>query len=163
LVNLARLLYSLPIRLANRLTGLPKRFNQFSKVVQPVLVNLTSLRSSLLVRLVDSLPGLPGAVQPVLDRVLAQTASFEAPPIYIHSYLSPHTSEHDLTSISNLRHTSHSLSHISCLSRCRRFRPGGSLDRRVRLSLRVPQMGWRGMEHKMWGKPCIILHQGCRS
>jgi hypothetical protein len=47
---------------------------------------------------------------------------------------------------------------------CRRFEPGGSLDRRVRLSLRVPaQMGWRGMEHKMWGKPCIILHQGCRS
>jgi hypothetical protein len=33
---------------------------------------------------------------------------------------------------------------------CRRFGPGGSLDRRVRLSLRVPaQMGWRGMEHKM--------------
>jgi hypothetical protein len=47
---------------------------------------------------------------------------------------------------------------------CRRFGPGGSLDRRVRLSLRVPaQMGWRGMEHKMWSKPCIILHQGCRS
>jgi hypothetical protein len=47
---------------------------------------------------------------------------------------------------------------------CRRFGPRGSLDRRVRLSLRAPaQMGWRGMEHKMWGKPCIILHQGCRS
>jgi hypothetical protein len=31
----------------------------------------------------------------------------------------------------------------------------------VRLSLRAPaQMGWRGMEHKRWGKPCIILHQG---
>jgi hypothetical protein len=45
-----------------------------------------------------------------------------------------------------------------------RFGPGRSLDRRVRLSLRVPaQMGWRGMEHKMWGKPYIILHQGCRS
>jgi hypothetical protein len=43
---------------------------------------------------------------------------------------------------------------------CRRFGPGGSLDRRVK-SLRAPtQMGWRGMEHKMWGKPCIILHQG---
>jgi hypothetical protein len=28
-----------------------------------------------------------------------------------------------------------------------------------KLSLRVPaQMGWRGMEHKMWDKPCIILH-----
>jgi hypothetical protein len=43
---------------------------------------------------------------------------------------------------------------------CPRFGPGGSLDRRVK-SLHAPaQMGWRGMEHKMWGKPCIILHQG---
>jgi sirohydrochlorin ferrochelatase len=36
---------------------------------------------------------------------------------------------------------------------CRRFDPGGSLDRRVNFSLRVPaQMGWRKMEHKgeMW-------------
>jgi hypothetical protein len=32
---------------------------------------------------------------------------------------------------------------------CRRFDPGGSLDRRVNLSLHVPaQMGWREMEHK---------------
>jgi hypothetical protein len=32
---------------------------------------------------------------------------------------------------------------------CRRFDPGGSLDRRVNLSLRVPaQMGWRKIEHK---------------
>jgi hypothetical protein len=32
---------------------------------------------------------------------------------------------------------------------CRRFDPGGSLDRRVKLSLRVlAQMGWREMEHK---------------
>jgi hypothetical protein len=32
---------------------------------------------------------------------------------------------------------------------CRRFDPGGSLDRRVKLSLRVPaQMGRREMEHK---------------
>jgi hypothetical protein len=32
---------------------------------------------------------------------------------------------------------------------CRRFDLGGSLDRRVKLSLRVPaQMGWREMEHK---------------
>ena len=32
---------------------------------------------------------------------------------------------------------------------CRRFDPGGSLDRRVNLSLRVPaQIGWREMEHK---------------
>jgi hypothetical protein len=31
----------------------------------------------------------------------------------------------------------------------RRFDPGGSLDRRVKLSLRVPaQMGWCEMEHK---------------
>jgi hypothetical protein len=49
-------------------------------------------------------------------------------------------------------------------AKCRRFGPEGSLDRRVRLSLRAPaQMGWRGMEHKRWDKPCIILHQGCRS
>jgi hypothetical protein len=41
---------------------------------------------------------------------------------------------------------------------------GGSLDRRMKLSLHAPaQMGWREMEHKRWGKPCIILHQGCRS
>jgi hypothetical protein len=34
-------------------------------------------------------------------------------------------------------------------SKCRRFDPGGSLDRRVKLSLRAPaQMGWREMEHK---------------
>ena len=32
---------------------------------------------------------------------------------------------------------------------CRRFDPGGSLDRRVKLSMRVPaQMGWCEMEHK---------------
>jgi hypothetical protein len=32
---------------------------------------------------------------------------------------------------------------------CRRFDPGGSLDRRVKLLLRAPaQMGWREMEHK---------------
>jgi hypothetical protein len=32
---------------------------------------------------------------------------------------------------------------------CRRFDLGGSLDRRVKLSLRAPaQMGWREMEHK---------------
>jgi hypothetical protein len=47
---------------------------------------------------------------------------------------------------------------------CRRFGPAGSLDRRVKLSLRAPaQMVWRGMEHKRWDKPCIILHQGCGS
>jgi hypothetical protein len=32
---------------------------------------------------------------------------------------------------------------------CRRFDPGGSLDRRVKLSLRAPaQMGWRETGHK---------------
>jgi hypothetical protein len=47
---------------------------------------------------------------------------------------------------------------------CWRFGPGGSLDRRVKLSLRAPaQMGWRGMEHTRWDKPYIILHQGARS
>jgi hypothetical protein len=47
---------------------------------------------------------------------------------------------------------------------CRRFVPGGVPGPTSKLSLRVPaQMGWRGMEHKMWDKPCIILHQGCRS
>jgi hypothetical protein len=47
---------------------------------------------------------------------------------------------------------------------CRRFGPGGSLDRRVNLSLRVPaQMGWCEMEHKWGTEPCIILHQGARS
>ena len=40
---------------------------------------------------------------------------------------------------------------------CRRFDPGGSLDRRVKLSLRVPaQMGWCEMEHK-GGKPWLVL------
>jgi hypothetical protein len=47
---------------------------------------------------------------------------------------------------------------------CRRFGPGGSLDRRVNLSLCVPaQMGWCEMEHKWGNEPCIILHQGARS
>jgi predicted RNA methylase len=37
------------------------------------------------------------------------------------------------------------------------FRPGGSLDRRVKLSLRVPaQMGWHEMEHK-GGKTRLVL------
>jgi hypothetical protein len=46
---------------------------------------------------------------------------------------------------------------------CRRFDPGGSLDRRVKLSLRVPaQMGWREMEHK-GGKrgSCYPTPGGC--
>jgi hypothetical protein len=39
----------------------------------------------------------------------------------------------------------------------RRFNPGGSLDRRVKLSLRVPaQMGWREMEHK-GGRTRLVL------
>jgi hypothetical protein len=47
---------------------------------------------------------------------------------------------------------------------CRRFGLGGSLDRRVNLSLRVPaQMGWCEMEHKWGNELCIILHQGARS
>jgi hypothetical protein len=48
---------------------------------------------------------------------------------------------------------------------CRRFDPGGSLDRRVKLSLRAPaQMGWREMEHKGGGETAarVILRQsGC--
>jgi hypothetical protein len=40
---------------------------------------------------------------------------------------------------------------------CRRFDPGGSLDRQVKLSLRVPvQMGRREMEHK-GGEPRLVL------
>jgi hypothetical protein len=43
---------------------------------------------------------------------------------------------------------------------CRRFGLGGSLDRRVK-SLRAPaQMGWRGMEHKRWGKPVLSCTRG---
>jgi hypothetical protein len=50
---------------------------------------------------------------------------------------------------------------------CRRFDPGGSLDRRVKLSLRaLAQMGWREMEHKAGGggetAARVILRQsGC--
>jgi hypothetical protein len=42
--------------------------------------------------------------------------------------------------------------------------PGGSLDRRVNLSLHVPaQMGWRDMEHKGGGKrgSCYPAPGGC--
>jgi hypothetical protein len=46
-------------------------------------------------------------------------------------------------------------------TRCRRFDPRGSLDRRVKLSLRVPaQMGWREMEHKGENAARVILRQG---
>jgi hypothetical protein len=44
---------------------------------------------------------------------------------------------------------------------CRRFDPRGSLDRRVKLSLRVPaQMGWREMEHKGENAARVILRGG---
>jgi hypothetical protein len=44
---------------------------------------------------------------------------------------------------------------------CRSFDPGGSLDRRVKLSLCVPaQMGWREMEHKGENAARVILRQG---
>jgi hypothetical protein len=44
---------------------------------------------------------------------------------------------------------------------CRRFDPGGSLDRRVNLSLRVPaQMGWREMEHKGENTARVTPRQG---
>jgi hypothetical protein len=44
---------------------------------------------------------------------------------------------------------------------CQRLDPGGSLDRRVKLSLRVPaQMGWREMEHKGGNVARVILRQG---
>jgi hypothetical protein len=47
---------------------------------------------------------------------------------------------------------------------CRRFDPGGSLDRRVKLSLRVPaQMSWREMEHKGENAARVILRRGMRS
>jgi hypothetical protein len=47
---------------------------------------------------------------------------------------------------------------------CRRFDPGGSLDRRVKLSLHVPaQMGWREMEHKGENAARVILRWGMRS
>jgi hypothetical protein len=39
---------------------------------------------------------------------------------------------------------------------CQRFGPGGSLDRRVNLSLRAPaQMGWREMEHMGKTRPVL--------
>jgi hypothetical protein len=47
---------------------------------------------------------------------------------------------------------------------CRRFDPGGSLDRRVKLSLRVlAQMGWREMEHKRGRTAArvILCQSGC--
>jgi hypothetical protein len=45
---------------------------------------------------------------------------------------------------------------------CRRFDPGGSVDRRVNLSLRVPaQMGWRKMEHKGKRGSCYLAPGGC--
>jgi hypothetical protein len=47
------------------------------------------------------------------------------------------------------------------LNSYQRFDPGGSLDRRVKLSLRVlAQMGWREMEHKGENVARVILRQG---
>jgi hypothetical protein len=47
---------------------------------------------------------------------------------------------------------------------CRRFDPGGSLDRRVNLSLCVPaQMGWREMEHKGETRLVLSRTRGVRS
>jgi hypothetical protein len=44
---------------------------------------------------------------------------------------------------------------------CRCFDPGGSLDQRVKLSLRVlAQMGWREIEHKGENAARVILRQG---
>jgi hypothetical protein len=131
LVNLTRLCSSLPVRLADRLQGL-------LGAVQTNLVKLTKLCSSLPVRLADRLTVRLGAVQPppravqlVLPGKISPTASFGARPIYTHSYLSPHIREHDPNSISNLRNTSHSLSHISCLSHFK------SLERNLWVSLRA--------------------------
>ena len=43
----------------------------------------------------------------------------------------------------------------------RRFDPGRSLDRRVKLSMCVPaQMDWREMEHKGGNAARVILRQG---
>jgi hypothetical protein len=110
LVNLTTLRSSLPVRLVDMLTGLPG-------AVQPISVKLTRLCSSMLVRLADRLTVRPWAVQPVLPGKISPTTSFEAPPTYTHSYLSLSPKwEHNLNSISNMRNTSHSLSHISCLS-----------------------------------------------
>jgi hypothetical protein len=45
---------------------------------------------------------------------------------------------------------------------CRRFDPGGSLDRRVNLSLRVPaQMGWCKMEHEGETRLVLSRTRGC--
>jgi hypothetical protein len=45
---------------------------------------------------------------------------------------------------------------------CRSFDPGGSLDRRVNLSLRIPaQMGWREMEHKGETRLVLSRARGC--
>jgi hypothetical protein len=79
------------------------------------LVNLSSLQVSLpvslTVRLADSLPDLPGVVQPVSDRKIFPTASFEL-HLYILTPTSLPTQEHDPNSISNLKNTSHSLTHL---------------------------------------------------
>jgi hypothetical protein len=46
------------------------------------------------------------------------------------------------------------------VSACQRFDPWGSLDRRVKLSLRVPaQMSWCEMEHMGGNAARVILRQ----
>jgi hypothetical protein len=55
----------------------------------------------------------------------------------------------EFLSFTNLLFQSRFHFHNGCFRICRRFDPGGSLDRRVNLSLHVlAQMGWREMEHK---------------
>ena len=80
------------VSLTGRLSvSLPQAVEPVLGAVQPVLVNLTSLQVSLpvslTVRLADSLPDLPGAVQPVSDRKICPTASFE-----LHLYILTPTS-----------------------------------------------------------------------
>jgi hypothetical protein len=44
---------------------------------------------------------------------------------------------------------------------CRRFDPGGSLDRQVKLPLRAPtQMGWHKTKHKGGNVARVVLRQG---
>jgi hypothetical protein len=76
-----RLRSSLPVRLADRLTGLLGEVQPPPREVQPVLVNLTRLCSSLPVRLADRPTIRPEVVQPVLPRKFSPTTSFEAPPL----------------------------------------------------------------------------------
>jgi hypothetical protein len=63
--------------------------------------------------------------------------------------------------LKRLLETTHLELNGKLFANCRRFDPEGSLDRRVKLSLRVPaQMGWREMEHKGENAAHVILRQG---